>query len=124
VPTGTYNLDQATRACQEYVAAVSPGADNCITVGCGCPPDECTYNEAAGAGQVRRVWFYRGQYIGNTTDNQCAFGLAWDSPRRSTTLAARCVAPVRRRQHAVPSRWHANRRLVPVRSVVVVRLLR
>ena len=78
-PTGTYDLGQATRACEEYVAATAPGLDSCMIQGCGCGGgDECTFNNASGGGQTRRVWFYRGQYIGQTTDNSCSDGLVWD----------------------------------------------
>lgn len=78
VPTGTYNLVQALRACQEYVADVGSGVDTCNTTGCGCSAvDECTYN-TAGGGLIRRVWFYAGTYIGNTTNNACSTGLTWD----------------------------------------------
>jgi hypothetical protein len=75
IPTGTYNLAQATRACQEYVLA-TPGADSCVTTGCSCSrlQDECTYNS-----DESRAWFYAGQYVGNTTeDTSCDFGLVWD----------------------------------------------
>jgi len=40
--------------------------------------DECTYNNAGAQGLTRRVWFYRGQYVGQTTNNACSNGLAWD----------------------------------------------
>ena len=73
VPTGTYDLAQATRACQEYVLA-TPGAGSCQTTGCGCTSsNQCTYNN----GDLR-VWFYAGPFVGNTTDDTCAFGRVWD----------------------------------------------
>jgi hypothetical protein len=80
VATGTYDLTQATRACEEYVADTAPdGNDQCFTRFCGCGnQDECTYNLGAGAGQTRRVWFYRGEFVGQTTDNRCANGIDWD----------------------------------------------
>ena len=75
-PTGTYTVDQAMRACEQYVAATNP-LDICHDDGCGCGGGpECIFND--GGGGQTRVWFYAGQYIGNTTDNSCAFGLAWD----------------------------------------------
>ena len=78
VALGTYTVDQALRACQAYVDAVSPG-DACVSVGCGCGGlgDECTYNEAAGGG-VRHVWFFAGTYVSNTTNDSCAYGAIWD----------------------------------------------
>ncbi len=80
VPTATYDLTQATRACEEYIAATLPAGDSCNVAGCGCGGggDECTYNTAGVGGQIRRVWFHRGVYVGNTTNNSCAFGIIWD----------------------------------------------
>ena len=82
VPTGTYDLAQATRACQEYVLGTAPGVDFCRTTGCGCPsppsgPNQCTFNEAPPP-LPRRVWFYTGPFVGQTTNDVCAFGLVWD----------------------------------------------
>jgi len=75
--TATYTLDRALVTCQQYVAATNP-LDACESVGCGCGGlgDECVYNDAPDG--LRHVWFYAGTYIGNTTDDSCAFGLIWD----------------------------------------------
>ena len=75
VPTGTYDLAQATRACQEYVLA-TPGTGPCGTTPCSCSElqNECTYSN----GSPFRIWFYAGQYVGNTNDGFCEFGLVWD----------------------------------------------
>jgi hypothetical protein len=77
VPTGTFDLSQATLSCQEYINAVAPGVDSCNTTGCGCGNGSlCTFNTAPVG--VRRVWFYNGPFAGQTTNDACSTGLAWD----------------------------------------------
>lgn len=67
VPLGTYNVNQALRACQAYASG------SCHT-NCGCSSNgsNCTSNGS-------KVWFYTGGYIGTTTANSCeSGGNHWD----------------------------------------------
>ena len=78
VAVGTYDVVQATRACEAYVEGM--GVDDvCISQGCSCGGggDECVFNDASGGGSTH-VWFYAGTYVGNTTANSCAYGAIWD----------------------------------------------
>jgi hypothetical protein len=71
-PLNTYNITEATAACNAYVAAHP--ADSCNTQGCGCGGnDVCVYNTASNNGQTRRTWFYGGgAHNGQVTDNSCS----------------------------------------------------
>ena len=78
IPTGTYTLQQAARACQEYVNQGLGGGDVCIQQGCGCGGNNlCTYNQNA---NPRYTWFYNNDTMsGQVTLNCCACAFTtWD----------------------------------------------
>ncbi len=57
VPTGTYTVTQALRACQEYIDA-TPGSGSCQS-NCSCGASMCIYNSIG-----TYAWFYTGAFTG------------------------------------------------------------